>query len=200
LGKIKIKKFIESILKNTIEYDDEFYKKLEIMATDCECQKELINSLINIEKEINSENVNYILSIVDELIFCYNINLNELYPMFLNIMFCDYSLDYSLCFRFAKVLIGMKNGDEEDVFKDILNQIKSKQLTKIRIAVCSLYGNFDFDTIEKKLLNIFLQEIMVLLNYYKENMAFKNDVKYFLIPKIQNSKFNIYYEEISSII
>jgi len=124
LGKIKIKKFIESILKNTIEYDDEFYKKLEIMATDCECQKELINSLINIEKEINSENVNYILSIVDELIFCYNINLNELYPMFLNIMFCDYSLDYSLCFGFVKFLLGMKIGVEEVFFKKYLNKIK----------------------------------------------------------------------------
>ncbi len=70
MKKIKIKKFIENILKNTIEYDDEFYEKLEIIANDCECQNEFINSLINIEKEINSQNVNYILSLVFESIFC----------------------------------------------------------------------------------------------------------------------------------
>ncbi len=199
MKKIKIKKFIENILKNTIEYDDEFYEKLEIIANDCECQNEFINSLINIEKEINSQNVNYILSLVFESIFCYNINLNELYLMFLNIMFCDYSLDYSLCFRFARVLIAMKNGDEEAVFKDILNQIKSKQLIKIRISVCSL-GSFDFNTIEKNLLNIFFKEIIIMLDYYKENKEFKHDIKCFLIPKIQSPKFNTYYEEISNFI
>ena len=195
-----IREFVENVLNNSIEYDDEFSNILEQISVDINLQNELISVLENIESKLTKTNVNYILSLVMELTINHEINMKTLYPMFFRIMFYDYSLDYSLCYRFCKLLIYMKDNDKEFVLNEIIKKITPDDLIASRISLCSLYGNFDFGIIEQNLVNTFLNKILTVLECYNNNAEFKNDIKNFLLPKINCQQYLIYYKKFKDLI
>jgi hypothetical protein len=54
---LDVKNFINSVLNNTIEYDDEFSNVLDEIALNKDLQKQFILAFLDIENEINKSNV-----------------------------------------------------------------------------------------------------------------------------------------------
>lgn len=192
LTSINIKDFIKRVLDNSIEYDDEFSNILDEISSNKDLQAQFISTFNGAEKKLNKSNVNYALSLVMELAINHGADLKTMYPLFLRMMFQEYSLDYSLCYRFCKLLIHMKDGDKEFVFTEILNKMSPENLVTSRISVCALYGNFSFDDFRSGLVTRYLDKVYKCLIVNQNDDYFKRDIKNFLINRLKDSNYDTY--------
>jgi hypothetical protein len=86
----------------------------------------------------------------------------------------------------------MKDNDTEYVFEEIMNKISLENLVASRIAVCALYGNFNFDGIRSDLVTTYLDKVYKCLIANQSNDQFKKDIKIFLINRLKDSSYNTY--------
>ena len=182
--------------------DDEEYSNLvDELGTSVENQKKFINYVLQNKFEVEDEYKIFMI-LVDVYGFeaedDFNIvYLNQLYNWVLKVMFKKEFYDYSMCYRFSDLLVKMTKNDQK-VYKDIIENVNIFIPITVQIAICSMYGYYDYFQY-KKLTEIFLNKIFASIKKNKDNQDIIKDFNRFIRKKIKIEDYKQFEVEFKNV-
>jgi hypothetical protein len=189
---------VEQLIEQSIDVDDfsdEYYDLLDKLAVDRELTNKFIESFKEKLPTFNKYNIGKVLMLLNSLIISREVQLNELYPMILDLMYKDFSYDVSWGYRFVRLLIKIK-GNKEPVFDDILNRTDMNNKVSVGISVCSLYEFCDgLTNIPVEKVSKFLDIVYECSVKNKDDKMLKLVIEDFLLPIINNNRYAKYYHK-----
>lgn len=186
---LKVSEFLEYAVSNKVEYSDDFWMKLESILKNSNSKNEFIECYKMLVPRIKKDNIMAAIGLITDIVTSLEVNLPELYPTLLMLLYKPYSYNYSVCHRIARLLIDIREGNINFVFNDIVNEMNPYDSTSIKISICVLYGNFEFNLLRSDLVTEYIQKVYKCLDVNKDDEGLKQDIRNFLLSKIDDSKY-----------
>ncbi|QGQ93741.1 hypothetical protein EHS13_01875 [Paenibacillus psychroresistens] len=192
---MNIEKFVNKVLSEDHEYDDNYNKTLDEISENNELLiqlAELIETKVHVFNVSNGMKVEEILY---DIVITREKKVPEFYPILLNMMYQEYSCNVSFTYKYIDQLIFIKS-DITEVFQDIIKYIEPNEATSACISLFALYSPLgEFNNFDENLIVEYLKKILESLRINNNHDYLKKAVKNQLINKIQNIKYVNYLSQ-----
>lgn len=174
--------------------DEEYHELVDELGTSAKNQKKFVNYVLQNKFKVEDEYKIFMILVETygfETEDNYNIiYLNELYNWVLKVMFKKEFYDYSMCYRFSDLLVKISKNIKL-VFQDIIQNIDIYSPISVQIAICSMYGFYDFFQY-KKLTEIFLNKILMSIDNNEDNQGIIKDFNRFVKRVLKRDEYKEY--------
>ena len=193
---LNVNEFLEYFLFANVEYDDFYWMKFdnsinEIISND-ELKQKFTEEFILKSNFFNKENIGRYITLLNEIIIENEIVIQELYPIILKFMYCEFCYNPSIPHKFVKLMLKLKS--EKTVFKDMVDNISKDNVFKTGISIFALYGlKSDFKDLPTDLVNEFFYRVLECLKNNSKDEKLKCIIENYLINEIPSNIYNKYY-------
>ncbi|MCD1258188.1 hypothetical protein B5M42_004960 [Paenibacillus athensensis] len=194
---VNLERFIDDVIfSHGFEHSEQNYSAiLKYLSQHESAVRDFSNSFKKKIHVLDLSSTRRIVSLLDDMVFTYEIQLNDLYSEILQLMFRKSSFDASLSSSFLKLLIGIKR-DKVEVFSNVVEYIKDFDPTKVNISLYALYGNYpDFAILPESVLQNYLEIIQKCL---RANSYLKKDAKHYLEKRVKGNNYEKYLNDFFS--
>ena len=187
LKTVEIIELLEDCIYVNFQKELNYKELIDRLANDLENQNKLCNYVL--DKDLSNKDSYSILVILTELYNNqsdeqYNLSFELLYDWLLKKMFSKDLYDYSICYKFSRILVKIIN-NYRTVYSDIINSIKEDDQITVQIAICSTYSLTKEFFKYKDLTNLFIGKIFRSLQLNNNTQVIK-DFKHFMIQSLIN--------------
>lgn len=188
-------KYVDDFFRNAIledaEHDDYYHVQLESIASNADLLMDFRGALKTNMPMLNKRSVLVVVSMLRELIE-YKANLEELYTLILELMYKEYSYDWSISPRIVQILKKIK-GEDIKVFEDITANTDAENVVSVCISVCALYSNYwDFSELPIVRVNEYLERVFDCFDKNKRCDELRCSIETNLLPLLDCEEYKHY--------